>query len=199
MNTVKLDTEKDLVGKGRERICYVHPAESGRAIKITPGPVRKQTDRELNFYRGLKRRKKVNYKHIPQYVGPIKTNLGLGQVFELISDYDGRVSKSMLWYLEEGYSLDYFEERLQILHQYFLENQLIFNHDMYAGNILVKRNSESEGILIVIDGLGATVFIDGLNVLPSHARSKINRRWELFINRLRKRALGIEKKLSEKQ
>ena len=70
---------------------------------------------------------------------------------------------------------------------------------MYAGNLLFKRNSESEGKLIIIDGLGDTVFIDWLNVLPSHANSKINRRWELFINRLRKRALGIEKSLREKQ
>ena len=58
MNKVKIDPEKDLVGKGRERICYVVPAEPGKAIKITPGPIRKQTDRELKFYRGLKRRRK---------------------------------------------------------------------------------------------------------------------------------------------
>ncbi len=199
LNSVKRDKEKDRVGPGRERICYVHPEESGKAIKITPGPIRKQTDRELKFYKGLKYRKKVSYKHIPQYFGPIDTNLGLGQVFEMIRDYDGNVSKSMLWYLEEGHSLDFFEERLQILHQYFLANQLIFNHDMYAGNILFKKTSDSDGVLIVIDGLGDTVFIDWLNFLPSHARSKIDRRWELFINRLRKRALGIEKKLREKQ
>ena len=199
MNLVKIDTEKDLVGNGRERICYVHPTESDKAIKITPGPVRKQTDRELKFYRGLKGRRKVNYEHIPKYFGPIETTQGRGQVFELIRDYDGTISKSMLWYLEEGYSMDFFEKKLTELHDYLLANHLIFNHDMYAGNLLYKRKSESEGKLIIIDGLGDTVFISWLNALPSHARSKINRRWELFINRLRKRALGIEKKLGEKQ
>ncbi|MEO0528536.1 MAG: YrbL family protein [Bacteroidota bacterium] len=168
---------------GKERACYVHPKNPGRVIKILISKVEKQTKRELKLYKGLQR-KKISYQHIPKFHGSIETNLGKGNVFDLIQDFNGDISKSLLDYLKLGYSLLFFEPKLIELKNYLLTNKIIFNHDMYAGNILYQKISESTGHLILIDGLGDTVFIPWLNIFPLHVKQKIERRWDLFIRRL---------------
>ena len=191
MNHIILDKASDLVGSGKERNCFVHPSEPHIAIKINRGEVKKQMSRELKFYRTQLKRKNSNCKHIPQYFGEIETNYGEGHMFELVRDFDGNISKSLLEYLEEGVPLNGFESDLRILKQSLLGEQIIFNHDMYSGNILYKKTSEEEGYLVVIDGLGDTVLINWLNLFKRHRIKKIKRRWELFINRLRKRAADM--------
>ena len=181
--------EQHLVGAGKERNCFVHPDHPDKAIKVVQGSVTKQTDREIKFYRTLQRRKNVSHKHIPFYFGKINTNFGSGHMFQMVRDYDGDISKPLLWYLKEGYDLEKFDKQLEELRQYLIANHIIFNHDMYAGNILYMKESTSKGRLIIIDGLGDTVFLTWLNAFPSHRISKINRRWKLFIDRLRGRAV----------
>ena len=185
-------SENSFVGNGKERNCYIHPNEPDIAVKVNHGDIRKQTDRELKFYRGLNKRKNIVYKHIPRYFGPVQTNFGTGHMFDLIRDYDGKISRSLLQYLEDGLPLRDFESDLALLKQSLLDNQIIFNHDMYAGNLLYKKVSETSGYLVVIDGLGDTVFVNWLNSFASHRTKKIERRWELFINRLRNRAAKLE-------
>ncbi len=191
MRKIILDEETDLVGCGKERKCYVHPTEPDIAIKIIHGEDEKQTLRELKFYRAHLKRKDATSIHIPHYFGEIETNYGRGHMFELVRDFDGNISKSLLEYLEEGVPLNRFESDLRILKQSLLDKQIIFNHDMYSGNILYKKSSEEEGYLVVIDGLGDTVLINWLNLFKRHRIKKIQRRWELFINRLRKRAADM--------
>ncbi len=195
MRKIILDEETDLVGCGKERKCYVHPADPDIAIKITHGEDQKQTIRELNFYRAHLKRKNTNFNSIPRYYGEIETNYGKGHMFELVRDFDGNISKSLLEYLEEGIPLNGFESDLRILKQSLLDEQIIFNHDMYSGNILYKKTSEKEGYLVVIDGLGDTVLINWLNLFKQHRTKKIERRWELFIKRLRKRAANMKNQL----
>ena len=192
MQTINLNINRDLIGSGKERNCFVHPEKPNKAIKITSGPVTKQTDRELKFYRGLRKRPQVSFKHIPCYYGEINTNLGPGQMFDLIRDYDGQVSKSLLWYLQQGYSLKFFKKKLKKLYKYLVANELIFNHDMYSGNILYMRKSAGKGRLVIIDGLGDTVYLTWLNAFPNHRKGKIRRRWGLFYNRLKDRARLIQ-------
>ena len=192
MQGIVIDKEKHFVGHGKERDCYAHPEKPEIAVKINHSKENKQTRREIGFYRSLRWRKKLSFERIPRYYGRINTNLGPGHMFDLIRDYNGEVSKSLLWYLESGLALDQFEEDLDKLKEYFLEQELIFNHDMYAGNLLFKKDSETDGKLVVIDGLGDTVFIKFLNMFSTHRISKIERRWELFINRLRKRAAKMQ-------
>ena len=44
------------IGTGRERACYVHPEDPRLAIKMPMGEVSDQTERDLKFYRKLKKR-----------------------------------------------------------------------------------------------------------------------------------------------
>jgi hypothetical protein len=109
---------------------------------------------------------------------------GKGMIVDLIRDHDNSVSKSMLWYLNHGVSISTFEPHLALLKDYLIKNLVIINHDFVAGNLLFQKFSEQQAKLVAIDGLGDVVAIEWLNVIPSHVRFKINRRWDRFIRHL---------------
>ena len=181
-NTLRL--ESDPIGKGKERSCFLYPEDNSKVIKINHAETTIQTKRETRDYQQLNKRKIINFSNIPRYYGKVETNFGNGHVYDCIRDHTGKISKSMLWYFKEGMTLKEFSPYLEQLKSYFIENQIIFNDDVCAGNILFQKISPHTKRLVVIDGLGDTVLIPCLNYLPSHLSSKINRRWERFIKSL---------------
>jgi hypothetical protein len=118
MNHPILQLSGEPIGTGQERVCYRHPAELGKAVKIQKGKIEKQTRRELSFYRWLQRRNMINFRHLRRFFGQVETNLGPGFVVDLISDYGSTVSRSLLWHFEQGYSVHEFTplpRRAQVL------------------------------------------------------------------------------------
>ena len=179
-----LEMFSEPIGQGRERVCYVHPDDPRLAIKLPHAETSEQTEREIRFYQKLRRRKAVHSKHIPTFHGVVDTSLGAGIVVDLIRDYDGQISRPMNWYLAEGYPVEEFEPMLKELYESFLDNRIIFNHDMNIGNLLLQKRSMTRGRLVAIDGLGDTVAVDWLDAIPWFARRKIRRRWLRFLERL---------------
>lgn len=175
-----LQINTDKIGKGKERACYVHPDDPQKAIKIPIGSITDQSRREIKFYQKLQKRGGGD-PHIPIFYGICETNLGQGIVVELIRDQDGEVSKPLNWYLAEGYPIEDFAPYLAELKQSFLQNLIIFNHDMTIGNLLFQKTSASSASLIAIDGLGDVVVVDWFDIFPSLVRRKILRRWARFI------------------
>lgn len=172
------------IGKGRERACYVHPEDPRRAIKIPFGSEMQQTRRDIKFYRRLKKRGLKQLHHVPAFHGWAETNLGEGIVVDLIRNYDGEISAPLNWYLAQGVPIEEFAPYLEELKESFLQNLIIFNHDMTIGNLLVQKSSAASAQLIAIDGLGDTVAIDWLDNIPWLVRRKIRRRWKRFITRI---------------
>lgn len=162
------------VGSGVERSCYVHPHDRNLAIKIPTGKRTKQTEREVKYYRQLAKRGLTRFKNIPCFHGTAKTNLGEGMVVDLVRDYDGEISKSMQWYLLNGYSLPYFLEALEELKNFFLDNLIIFNYDMRSHNLLVQRYADGSFQLVMIDALGDIILIQLINRWKAQVRKKIN-------------------------
>ena len=184
MNQQILQITGEPIGVGQERVCYRHPQEDGRVIKIQKGESDKQTRRELELYENLSRRKMSNFEHIPRYYGMVQTNLGEGFVVDLISDFDGSVSKSLWWHFEQGYPVAEFVPYLDELRQYLLDNVIVFSVDMGRYNILFQKTSPHQARLVVIDGLGNHTAINWLDNIAYFARRKIDRRWRRFIGRL---------------
>jgi len=172
------------IGKGRERACYVHPEDPRLAIKMPMGEVSDQTQRDLKFYRKLKKRGIKGIPHVPDFHGMCDTNLGRGIVVDLIRNYDGEISRPLNWYLAQGVPIEEFDQFLQELKQSFLQNLIIFNHDMTIGNLLFQKTSTASARLVAIDGLGDVVAIDWLDHFPFLVRRKINRRWKRFMARV---------------
>ena len=172
------------IGTGRERACYIHPEDPRLAIKMPMGEVSVQTQRDLKFYRKLKKRGIKGIPHLPDFHGLCETNLGRGIVVDLIRNYDGEISRPLNWYLAQGVPIEEFEQYLEELKQSFLRNLIIFNHDMVIGNLLFQKPSSRTAQLVVIDGLGDVVAIDWFDSFPFLARRKINRRWKRFIEHI---------------
>lgn len=175
--------EENFVGKGNERACYIHPNDKNKAIKITyednNRKTSKQTKLEIDYYKQLQRRGMNNWKHLPQYFGEVTTNKGDGFIVELIRDYDGEVSKTLASYIIEN-GIDNYKKELQEYKKYFLENLIIFNYGMMPKNILVRKNSENDFDLVLIDGLGDVSHFTLPNKIPYFARRRIERRWDKF-------------------
>lgn len=178
-----LQINTDPVGKGKERTCFVHPDDSQKAIKIPHGDISEQSRREIKFYQKLQKRGGSD-PHIPRFYGLCETNLGAGIVVDMIRDQDGEISRPLNWYLAEGYPIEDFEPYLDELRQSFLQNLIIFNHDMTVGNLLFQKASATSARLVAIDGLGDVVVIDWFDVFPALVRRKISRRWARFIARV---------------
>jgi len=179
-----LQINSDPIGKGRERACYVHPEDPRKAIKISAGKVSAQSRREIKFYRKLQKRGGVVDEHIPNFYGLCETNLGQGIVVDLIRNYDGEISRPLNWYLAQGFPIGEFEPYLDELKQSFLQNLIIFNHDLTIGNLLVQKSSAIKVRLVAIDGLGDVIALDWLDYFPFLVRRKIRRRWARFIARV---------------
>lgn len=179
-----IQLKSEPIGKGRERTCYVHPDDPSKLIKVQTGEISVQSNREIDFYQRLARRKEIEYTHLPRFYGLQQTNLGNGIVVDLVSDFDGNISRSLRWYLDQGDPISKFELQLAQLKSYLLDNLVIFNHDMVTRNILFQRLDEGSDRLVLIDGIGDVVSIQWLNRFPWHVRSKIKRRWQRFLDRL---------------
>ena len=174
--------KENFIGKGNERECYIHPHDNNKAIKVSYNQKNghtKQSDTEVKYYKKLLKRQNINWKHLAKYYGEVETNKGKGFVVELIRDYDGEVSKSFKYYLEE-YGLEKYSKELETYRKYFLDNCIIFNYGMMQGNILLRKNSETDFDLVLIDGLGDVSHFTLLNSIPYFARRRINRRWDKF-------------------
>ena len=184
MKPTVVHIEDEPLGAGKERVCYRHPEDSSKIIKLQRSNVNKQTRRELEFYRGLRRRRMDNFEHIPRYFGEVETNLGTGNVFELISDFDGSPSKSLWDYFQQGVPLSEFYPYLEELKRYMLANLVVFSLDMGRFNVLLQRMSANRARLVVIDGLGNHTAMNWPDRLPFLARHKIERRWKRFFSRL---------------
>ena len=182
------------IGTGRERACYVHPEDPRLAIKMPMGEVSDQTQRDLKFYRKLKKRGIKGIPHVPDFHGVCETNLGRGIVVDLIRNYDGEISRPLNWYLAQGVPIEEFNEFLAELKQSFLQNLIIFNHDMTIGNLLFQKSSSDTAQLVAIDGLGDVVAIDWFDYFPFLVRRKIERRWKRFIERVYRTSEVLEQR-----
>ncbi len=174
------------IGEGRERACYIHPEDPRQAIKIPTGKVSEQTLRDIKFYKRLKKLGVTDNAHVPKYYGLCETSLGRGIVVELIRNYDGEIARPLNWYLAQGVPVEEFKIFFEEMQQAFLDDLIIFNHDLTIGNLLFQKTSTNSARLVAIDGLGDTVALDWLDSIPFLVRRKIKRRWKRFIARVQR-------------
>lgn len=172
------------IGEGKERICYQHPEFEDRVIKVPNKGRDAQHRREIKFYTEVKDRGLENLNHVPRFYGLARTNLGEGIVVEKITDYDGKVSRPISWYVRQGYDLDLFLPYLHQIREFFFTYKLIFNHDMGSTNLFLRKKSPSEAELVAIDGLGDVVLLQFFNRFDWIVLSRLERRWGRLIRRL---------------
>lgn len=188
MGQQELQISGEPIGEGRERVCYVHPDDSSKLIKIQKGDCDTQTRRELRLYRWLSWRRLSDYRQIPRFYGKVETNLGPGFVTDLVRDYDGRVSASLYWFFDNGYPMEEFLPYLDELKQYLLDNQILISTDLTRSNVLLQKLDPARARLVIIDGLGNHSAINWFDIFKAVSDRKIERRWRRFMTELKRRS-----------
>ncbi|MFP4350138.1 MAG: YrbL family protein [Thermodesulfobacteriota bacterium] len=175
--------ENILISQGDDRLCYQHPEAPDKCIKITYSQNPVQSRKEAAYYQHLISRK-VSFRRLSRFYGRIPTNKGKGYVFELIRDYDGNISKTLLHYLgTDSGSVPRIRRDLPRLKNYLVEEGIMVR-DLKAENLVYQRLDGPTGKLIIIDGVGNNEFLPVCNWSRYLARKKIIRKWDRFIRKL---------------
>ena len=177
-----------LLGRGLRRECYFHPEDENKCVKIVVAGDHRETAREQSYYRLLEKRN-IAWEMLARFYGNVETNLGEGAVFELIRDYSGEVSKTLVHYFSAPNKTDrnyqYLYQALPALKQYLLKWKIV-TIALKPQNIVYKKTNESEGFLVVIDNIGNSDFIPICNYVDWMATRKIHRKWQRFEDLLAK-------------
>ena len=180
-DVIELDPHA-LVGKGLHRECFVHPNDPMRCIKIVVSGSGNENRREQGYYAELAR-KGISWEMLPKFYGLVETNLGEGAVFDLIRDYDGRISLTLRHYLssEQFTALhgNALREALQALKGYLLQHRII-TMTLKPKNILFQMDSADTGKLVIVDNIGNSDFIPLVKFSSRLAKWKILRKWRRF-------------------
>jgi hypothetical protein len=176
-----------LVGKGLHRECFVHPEDPERCIKIVVSGSGNENRREQGYYAELTN-KGVSWEMLPKFYGLVETNLGEGAVFDLIRDYDGRISLTLRHYLASKPLTSLHEAALRgalkALKSYLLRH-LIITMTLKPKNILFQLDSPETGKLVIVDNIGNSDFIPVVKYSSRLAKWKISRKWRRFEHSLR--------------
>lgn len=180
---VRVD-ENLFIGEGRNRKCYIHPSDKNLCIKISSKKGLRSSNRERRYFKRLHWYSK-NMKMISDYRGTIKTNLGNGDMFELIRDSDGSISKSLKYYLslnDENTNSQVIEqiEKLRI----YLTKVYILISDLGLDNILLQKDSNNNLKLMVIDGIGDNNQVPFLEFIKPLGLKRSAKKWEQLKSRI---------------
>jgi len=149
-------TEKQFLGKGSERACYLDPRDDKKVIKVIH--VSKSTNRqnELDFiYMNDLLKKNCDISSIAKCHGYVDTIIGKGLIFDRILDFDLTPSKSFRYYIAmKLISIDEQKKLLIALKKYLEKNEILFV-DTCLTNVFCQKVSPNQFKLIIIDGLGA--------------------------------------------
>jgi hypothetical protein len=178
---ISLDAEHRFAG-GYHRDCYIHPADDSLCIKVSLRGNFRESTREAKYYRHLQRRH-VPWELLPRFHGFVETNLGSGAVFDLVRDFDGKVSATLEHYLGspalKAANVDGLIRAIQALKAHLIEYRII-TRTLKAKNIVYQKSDPGNGRLVIIDNIGNTEFFPIGNYVGFLARRKITRKWARF-------------------
>jgi len=186
---INLQTAR-ILGKGMERICYLHPTDSRLVIKIP------QKEKEGSAHQNcleLKSYARISRKHgdidcIAKCYGFIDTNLGEGLVCDCVRDYSGEISASLYEILvwEKDYTYNEIVRCVRVFCDFLFERNIQL-FDLNAQNIVIKRTQKDEYRAVSIDLKGRYAnneFIPLSTYFPYFSRKKIQRRTKQLFARM---------------
>lgn len=182
-------TADNLIARGLHRECYQHPSDPALCIKVVVNGDDTETLREQAYYQHLKQHL-TDWQSIPYFHGEVQTDKGLGAVFDLIRNVDGTVAKTLKHYLDDPALYKQYENilktALQTLYQYQVEHNVL-TMSLKPYNLLLQLDeSQTQGKIYIIDGLGNSEFLPLANHLRLLGKAKIRRKWRRFNQLLHK-------------
>ncbi|MBN1929364.1 MAG: PhoP regulatory network protein YrbL [Chlorobiaceae bacterium] len=174
-------SDSPLLGKGSSRLCYLHPKDSGKCIKITYSRNLDIEKQELKHYRHHRRRG-ISWEMLAKTYGRVETSMGSGVVFSLARDFDGTISRTLDHYLADEQFTPPAEKLSRLFsnfRNYMLRERIVIR-ELKADNIVLQRLTPEKQRLILIDSLGNNQFLPIANYLNTFAKRVIQRKWSRF-------------------
>lgn len=172
----------DFIGEGVYQKCYKHPSNQDLCVKISKQDVTEtRLEGELKYCKKVSKKTmaKNHYQFFSKYHGTVETNLGTGQVFDLIKDETtNETSKTLEYYLlnpTPGISDKLLKDEFKQLVEFMIKYKIIAN-DIRAKNICCKILKDKSIQLIHVDGLGHRDFLPLVDWFSFFAKKKIERR-----------------------
>ncbi|MDL2059156.1 YrbL family protein [Mesosutterella sp. AGMB02718] len=183
-------SDAPFIGKGAHKKVFQDPRNPGRCIKVPFSLPDTDIERELAYREcPLLRSAKGNRSAsmLPQYFGTCRTSLGTGYVFELIRDYDGRISRTLQELLEEAEKdpkkRPSVRETLRLFkRQYFSE--CIVTSNVEPVNFLVQRVSPDRTSVRIIDNIGSPGLIPLAYYFHCCAALRARRHWRRLLEEI---------------
>ena len=178
-------TDENFIASGAYCVCYRHPNIPDQCIKIQTSnkKARKRLETDIAYYKKL-HKDRSDLRHVANFLGTCKTNLGQGYVYQCILDDDGEVSKTLEYHLKSSnLEPEVLLKELRPLANHILNNRILIS-DIHPRNILMQCAEGQAPKAVIVDGLGDKVTITVLNSFASVTHTKIIRRWNRFIDLL---------------
>jgi len=174
-------TQVNYIAQGTNRACYIHPLDNTKCIKVTISNDYRESNKEIKYYKFLES-KNISWVQISKYYGSILTNKGQGEIFDLIRDYDGSISKTLSYYLQtEELTRTILNPKKLLfnLKEYTLKENIVVK-DLNTKNMMYQKIDENNARLILVDGIYNNSFLFYSNFFPFLAQRKINKLWDNF-------------------
>lgn len=183
------------IGEGMGRKCYIHPENNNLCIKIASPRGKRSSEREKSYFKRLHWYGK-SFEHIADYKGSIDTNNGSGDLYELVRDYDGNISKNLEYYFDMN-DKKITSKMLGLIEdlRVYLKEQYILFSDLDMDNMLVQKIDEKSWKLVMIDGVGDNNQIPLLEFIKPLGIKRNAKKWDLFKIRIGKKFPNITKSI----
>lgn len=184
------------IGRGHERLCFRHPADPARVIKVVrPGATKVRNQNRIDlFYLSSLERRGVPSQHLPRQYGLVPTTLGEGLMLDFICDEEGAPAANLGCLLRAG-SISIAEARRMLAELY--QHLWVYGVavvDIGLGNVVCHRRDQ-RWQAVVIDGLGGRYFDLKLRLrarFPGLARRKLRAQWPGWERKFRKEGILSE-------
>jgi len=174
-----------LIGKGSSRLCYVHPADERKCIKVVYTRKASIIPEELKYYRFHEKRR-ISWEMMARNYGTVETSEGEGVVFSLPRDHDGEISRTLGYYLESGERTPPADNLCRALRDFrdYLQKERIIVRELKAENLVLQRFDTQNSRIILVDGVGNNEFLPIANYSNLFARRTLSRKWRKFLGSL---------------
>lgn len=171
-------SDKDYLGRGRTRECFIDPRDPLRCIKVDfRDKGFRQTEKEALYYAKLARLKpNLVYNFIPRFHGMVETNRGMGGVFDMITDEGTtKPAETMRFYINDGSiprNPDAWDTYLSQFTGRLIESGVIVR-DIRPANLCARKMLDGSFELVAIDGIGHRDFIPLCDYSIKFARRRL--------------------------
>lgn len=177
-------TEDLLIGEGQVRRCYRHPENPALVVKTCYSEESfAQQKKEIDYYAKLARRRItiLDYHFYTRFHGSVRTNRGLGYVYDHVRDAaTGQTSRTLEWYLDHDSDSGVRPKLAAALDR--LKRSMIFHRifvaDLAGKNLCCQVAQDESVKLIVVDGLGSRDFVPLAEYSQTLSLRKVQRRFD---------------------